>query len=82
MVSGNVSGVIVLQEVLSGSVHSYSSGLLVCLLCHPVSIIMTQQEAFHILLYQTLEMVHCLICQVLLIVPVGLHYQRNICCKT
>ena len=37
MVTGNVSGVIVLQEILSGSVHSYSSGCLVCLLCHPVS---------------------------------------------
>ena len=79
---GNVSDVSVLQEIFSGSVHSQSSGLLVCLVCCPVWIRITQKEAFHFLFYPTLGKLHCLMCQVQLIVPVGLHHQRNICCKT
>ena len=78
----NVSGFTFLQEILSGSVHSHSSGLLACLLCCPVWIIITQKEAFLILWYQALGKVHCLMCQLQLIVKFGLHHQRNICCKT
>jgi len=33
---GNVTGVTVLQEIVLGSVHSHSSGLLGSLVCHPV----------------------------------------------
>ena len=39
------------------------------------------QKAFLILWYQTMQ-VYCLMCQVQLIIPVGLHRQRNVCCKT
>ena len=67
---------------MSGSVHLHSSGLLTCLVCCPVWIIIPYKEVFHILWYQTVQKVHCLMCQVQLTVPVGLHHQRNICCKT
>jgi len=77
-----VSGGIVLQEIFSGSVHSHSIYLLACPVCCWVWIIITKKEAFHILFYQTLGKLHCLMCQVQLTVPVGLHHQRNICCKT
>jgi len=79
---GNVSGVTDLQEMVSGSVQSRSSYLLVCLVCCLVWIIITYKESFHILLYQKLEKFYGLIWQVQLIVPVGLHHQRNVCCKT
>ena len=78
----NVSGVTDLQEMVSVSVHSHSIYLSACLVCvHPVFII-TYKEAFHILWYRTMQKVHCLKYQVQLIVPVGLHHQSNICCKT
>jgi len=44
--------------------------------------IINMKKAFHFLLYHTVQKVHCLMCQVQLIVPVGLHHERNICCKT
>ena len=67
--------------MLSGSVHSHSCGLRLCLICCLAQIV-TQKEAFHILWYQTVQKGHCPVCQVQLIVPVGLHHQRNVCCKT
>jgi len=86
---GNVSGVIVLQDIVSESfhshsesVHSHSSGLLACPVCCLVWIIIPYKEAFHILWYRTVQKVHCLMRQVQLTVPVCLHNQRNICCKT
>ena len=79
---GNVTVVTVLQEMVSEFVHSHSSGLLACLVCCLVWIIITYKEGFHILWYQTLEKVHCLMCEVQLTVPVGLHNQSNVCCKT
>jgi len=79
---GNVSGVTVLQEMVSGSVRSHSSDLLACFVCCPVWIVITFKEAFPILWYQAVQKVHCLMCQVQLTVPVGLHHQSNVCCKT
>ena len=40
------------------------------------------EKAFYFLLYHSVQKVHCLMCQVHLTVPFGLHQQRNICCKT
>jgi hypothetical protein len=62
------------------SLTLYLSFSMSCVCC-PVWII-TYKEAFHILWYQTMQKVHCLKYQVQLTVPVGLHHQSNICCKT
>ena len=48
--------------MVSGSVHSHSSGLLACLVCCPVWIIITQKEAFPVLLYQAVQKVNCVMC--------------------
>ena len=68
--------------MVSEPVHSHSIGRLECPVCCLVWIIIPYKEAFHILWYQTVQKVHCVMCQVQLTVPVGLHHQRNICCKT
>jgi len=46
---GNVSGVIVLQEVVSGLGHSHCSNFLFCLLYCWVWRLISYKEAFHIL---------------------------------